>query len=293
MVDKEETQITPVMPLVSPEIAAEQWKKFELLKEKLLSDDDYQIIAGKRFIKRSGFRKLGLYFGISDRILKEERVDRPDGSFMWRIVAEVIAPNGRTCIGVGACDSRERKFAHAEHDVFATSHTRAKSRAISDMVAGGIVSAEEVEASLQEIPVASTISAPPTPTTPPEAKWVMKVPVTRESISQPGVKQYVLGQGLNAFGMFNVLEDGSEASIVPENPVDPKDPAIKNFLVSKILRELSEKTGAVYQLDVEGEFLYAVLIRGKLEEAEIKNLVNASRWAFQKATTRGEEEART
>ncbi|MFH0896480.1 MAG: hypothetical protein V1850_00320 [Candidatus Bathyarchaeota archaeon] len=119
---KEENQISPVMPLVSPEVAAEQWKRFEQLKEKLLSEDDYQAISGKRFIKRSGFRKIGVYFGISDRILKEDRIDRPDGSFTWRIIAEVMAPNGRTCVGVGACDSKERKFAHTEHDVFSTAH---------------------------------------------------------------------------------------------------------------------------------------------------------------------------
>jgi len=136
----------PVKPLVTPEQAAEEWARFEALKEKLLVDDDYQAIAGKRYIKRSGFRKIAVYFGLSDRILEQERTDRDDGSFMWRITAEVQAPNGRISAGVGVCDSRERSFAHLEHDVYATAHTRAKSRAISDMVAGGAVSAEEAEA---------------------------------------------------------------------------------------------------------------------------------------------------
>ena len=62
-------------------------------------------------------------------------------------MAEVRAPNGRINTGVGICDSKERNFAHLEHDVYATAHTRAKSRAISDMVAGGVVSAEEMESS--------------------------------------------------------------------------------------------------------------------------------------------------
>jgi len=136
----------PVKPLVTPEQAAEEWARFEALKEKLLVDDDYQAIAGKRYIKRSGFRKIAVYFGLSDRILEQERTDREDKSFTWRIVTEVTAPNGRVSAGVGVCDSRERAFAHLEHDVYATAHTRAKSRAISDMVAGGAVSAEEAEA---------------------------------------------------------------------------------------------------------------------------------------------------
>jgi len=149
MSESTEQQITPydvVRPLVTPEEARRQWMAFEALKQALLGPDDYQRIAGKQYIKRSGFRKIAVYFGLSDEIIREERTDREDGSFMWRIVVRVTAPNGRTSTGVGICDSRERSFAHPEHDVYATSHTRAKSRAISDMVAGGVVSAEEMEA---------------------------------------------------------------------------------------------------------------------------------------------------
>lgn len=136
--------------LVPVEEAKKQWDIFENLKTKLLVDDDYQTIAGKRFIKRSGFRKIAVFFGISDRLLKEERIDRPDGSFVWKLIVEAVAPNGRTSIGVGACDSMERQnWAHREHDCYSTAHTRAKSRAISDMIAGGLVSAEEIEASQQ------------------------------------------------------------------------------------------------------------------------------------------------
>lgn len=145
----ETQQITPydiVRPLVSPDQAAYEWKIFEQLKANLLSSDDYQEIMGKKYIKRSGFRKIAVYFGLSDSILEEQKVEREDGTFYWRIVVEAKAPNGRTSVGVGICDSKERKFAHLEHDVYATCHTRAKSRAISDMVAGGALSAEEMEA---------------------------------------------------------------------------------------------------------------------------------------------------
>ena len=154
-----ELAVSPVMPLVSPEAAAAAWALYEELKAKLLVDDDYQAIAGKRYIKRSGFRKLAVYFGLSDSLLEQERVDRDDKSFTWRIVTMVTAPNGRTSVGVGVCDSTERKFAHLEHDVYATAHTRAKSRAISDMVAGGAVSAEEVEAT-QDIAPRATDGTP-------------------------------------------------------------------------------------------------------------------------------------
>jgi hypothetical protein len=158
--NKELTPFKPVMPLATPEEVEKAWAIFEAMKARLLVDDDYQAIAGKRYIKRSGFRKIAVFFGLSDRILEQERVDREDKSFTWRIVVEATAPNGRTSIGTGVCDSKERKFAHVEHDVLATAHTRAKSRAISDMVAGGAVSAEEMEA--QEKPVPHPAEKPTT-----------------------------------------------------------------------------------------------------------------------------------
>lgn len=120
------------------------------LKRKLLDDADYQMIAGKQFTKKSGFRKIAVCFNLSDRIVEQDRTDRDDSSFIWRIVVEVQAPNGRVCSGVGICDSNERKFAHMEHDVYATCHTRAKNRTISDMVAGGVVSAEEMSSTPRE-----------------------------------------------------------------------------------------------------------------------------------------------
>lgn len=141
----------PVKPVVSAEQAKKGWEEFERLKDALLTSDDYQPIGDKKFIKRSGFRKIGVCFNLSDRIVEQVRTDREDGTFFWRIGVEVAAPNGRVVAGVGICDSAERKFAHLEHDVYATAHTRAKNRAISDMVAGGAVSAEEMESSTANV----------------------------------------------------------------------------------------------------------------------------------------------
>ena len=213
----------PVMPLVTPEKAAEQWALFEALKAKLLSSEDYQTIAGKRYIKRSGFRKIAVYFGISDRILKEERADRDDGSFSWRIAVEVVAPNGRSCVGVGACDSSERKFAHMEHDVYATAHTRAKSRAISDLVAGGAVSAEEVspaDAESVSDETAEPARSPKNVTPAPQTEAPPHVPIVKDTLKMEGLRQFPLTDGLNAIGMLNAFED--EISIVPERDLGKK-----------------------------------------------------------------------
>jgi len=146
MSEKQEQEIQVVQPIASIELLKKSFQDFEKLKAELLTDDDWQQIGEKRHIRRSGFRKIALAFGLSDVIVEQARTDRPDETFTWRIRARAFAKNGRSAEGVGACDSRERNFAHLEHDVYATAHTRAKSRAISDLVAGGAVSAEEVEA---------------------------------------------------------------------------------------------------------------------------------------------------
>ena len=134
----------PVRPLVSPEQAEQDWNLFLNIKKRLLDVDDYQRIGDTKFIRKSGFRKLSVVFNLSDQIVEQEKTVREDESFYWRVVTRVTAPNGRTSVGVGICDSKERNFAHLEHDVYSTAHTRSKNRATSDMVAGGVVSAEEM-----------------------------------------------------------------------------------------------------------------------------------------------------
>jgi hypothetical protein len=284
----------PVMPLVTPEKAAEQWKLFEALKAKLLTEEDYQSIAGKRYIKRSGFRKIAVYFGISDRIIKEERLDREDGSFSWRLEVEAYAPNGRSCIGVGACDSKERKFAHSEHDVFATAHTRAKSRAISDLVAGGAVSAEEVSpADLESsdetaATTAPAPSQPPTMPTPTKETPIPHVPIVKDTLVMEGLRQFPLCEGLKALGMLNVFED--ETSIIPEHPLKIDGPTITNFLFPKILDPMVTKHNFSYTIakTASGELDY-ILVIGRLSDQQIKELQTGSRWAFAKALEKEDE----
>ncbi len=141
-----DSEIEIVKPIVKAKDALSEIRVFEELKSKLLSESDYQNISGKNFIKKSGWRKLALVFNISDQVVENSRRDRPDGSFVCFFRVRAIAPNGRFSEAVGSCDSKERRFAHLEHDIFATAHTRSKSRAISDLIGAGEISAEEMEA---------------------------------------------------------------------------------------------------------------------------------------------------
>lgn len=107
-------------------------------------------IRGKErvLINRSGWRAIQLAFNINDGIVKEETVMHPDGTnYTVRIwVKAWHAKSGRQVMGVGSCSTDEpgKVFQRPHHDVYATAHTRAKNRAISDIVGAGEVSAEEI-----------------------------------------------------------------------------------------------------------------------------------------------------
>src|SRR5579871_4302917 len=128
MAEPDEKQAAIVRPILKTKDALSELESFENMKARLLVTSDYQMISGKNFIKKSGWRKLALVFNISDQIMESSKVVREDGSFVWSFRVRAQAPNGRFTEAVASCDSRERKFAHIEHDVQATAQTRAKSR---------------------------------------------------------------------------------------------------------------------------------------------------------------------
>lgn len=146
-----------IKPVASTNDIVEAWEDYQNLKAKLLNESDYQIISGKNCIKKSGWRKIQTAFSISDELMSEIRKDYKD-YFVYEITVKTIAPNGRFAFGIGSCASNERKFAHVEHDTRSTAHTRAKNRAIADLVGGGDVSAEEMDHDQNESEEASVDS---------------------------------------------------------------------------------------------------------------------------------------
>jgi len=97
------------------------------------------------FPRKSAWRKLAKFYNISTSIIDDKREDREDGSWIWRYKVKAVAPNGQSQMGIGSCDSKEvQNDRRREHDTESTAHTRAKNRAISDLIGFGQVSAEEV-----------------------------------------------------------------------------------------------------------------------------------------------------
>lgn len=151
--------------IASPE-ALEQQKQLMALYDQavhaLVGPNDVHEEGGRQFKKKSAWRKIGRYFGISTEIVRiESRWEWDDEDqlkhFVARVTVRGTAPWGQTTEAVGVCSTREKRFytrdgrpndtarRKAEHDCEATAATRATNRAISDLVAAGEVSAEEVE----------------------------------------------------------------------------------------------------------------------------------------------------
>jgi hypothetical protein len=136
----------PLMPNVEKAVAS--MRLFQRLKSDLLDDEDVVMIGKKKYIKRSGWRKIALSFGISTKIVSVEKETLEKGDIRISVKAEAIAPNGRVCEEIASCSSSEVTKSNMDptlHNIETKAATRAINRAISDLVGGGEVSAEEIQ----------------------------------------------------------------------------------------------------------------------------------------------------
>jgi len=118
-----------------------------------LDATDWQGTPGGRqsFVKKSGWRKIAKAFGLSVELV-EVKVERDSDGTPTRAeaIARAIAPNGQRQDADGYCSVDESRFTgkggrqKLENDLRATATTRAKNRAIADLVGMGEVSAEEM-----------------------------------------------------------------------------------------------------------------------------------------------------
>ncbi|MBQ2832411.1 hypothetical protein [Methanobrevibacter sp.] len=160
---------TEQFDLVDIEGAAAYMNNYQEAIKALLTPEDYQTIANKDFKKKSAWRKLATAFRISDEIVNEQlEYDDVNQIIRARYRVRCTLPNRRSAEGVGVCSIFDKirykasgknpadtetpshfelrgRFSNAEHDVPSTAHSRAKNRAIADLIGAGEVSAEEME----------------------------------------------------------------------------------------------------------------------------------------------------
>lgn len=154
---------------------ARVYQTYEEVKTKLLGKNDTETVNGNAFITKSGFRKIAAAFNVSIETIKSKRTVN-DGIVRYEVVAKATAPNGKSATGIGMAGSNESNFMDYvddeydeerpeegvymidqklrrlrdpkrinEHNLHTLAETRAKNRAISDVVGGGDVSAEEMD----------------------------------------------------------------------------------------------------------------------------------------------------
>ena len=142
------TETEQISVVVSPDVqgTVNALQKFLDLKERVLQSDDTVMISGKKYIKRSGWRKIALAFNVSTEIISVER-DYGSDFKVCHVKARATAPNGRISDEIASCDSTEFQgnIKFSVHNLETKAATRAINRAISNLVGGGEVSAEEIE----------------------------------------------------------------------------------------------------------------------------------------------------
>lgn len=152
---------------------ADAFKQYQQVCERILTPDDYQEYEGRPRKKKSAWRKLATAFNVSTRVVEKE-IERDDARNVLAAFFTVEASVGsRITNGSGYCEVTEKccptrlghkcrkaawkghyccengcdgrkHWSHANHDVIATAETRAKNRAIADLIGCGEVSAEEL-----------------------------------------------------------------------------------------------------------------------------------------------------
>lgn len=118
----------------------------QLLATLIDDKEDIQHIQGRDFKKKSYWRKLGVVYGLSFELRGERcEVGKQKDELVYHFTYRATAPNGQYSDGSGSCSTHEKSKPNTIHNTRATAETRAKNRCISDLLAWGEVSAEEVD----------------------------------------------------------------------------------------------------------------------------------------------------
>lgn len=133
---------------------------FDKFKSMVLKPSDFWLDTreNKRRVKKSGWLKYALACNLNLEKVDEREVDKevPPGSGNWVTIYHfdyrAISMMGRYAEGSGSASTSERASSDKMiHDTRSLAQTRAMNRAISNLVGGGEVSAEEVMTSRKRV----------------------------------------------------------------------------------------------------------------------------------------------
>lgn len=261
------------LQIVDVESAVEFWENYQELTEKLLDPSDYHKQGEKTFKKKSAWRKYGTAFNISTEIIDEELTKDELGRIITaKYIVKATLPNGRSEPGVGSCSIWDKqkeetdtpfmlrkRFSNAENDVPATAHTRAKNRAISDLIGAGEVSAEEMDFSSNGTTKKRTIKKAVAKKRPVAKKKV--APKTKEP------KDVVDGE-------FKTKEEEGPKDITPEpEPVIPEEALKKACKEYPLLRKVIPSLKADKVVLNEENFKNELIDDGRFPPSDIEKIM--------------------
>lgn len=178
--------MTLLAPIATPdELVAAQLEYVELCAQ-ILDEGDFQTIGQRRYKKKSAWRKIAQAYGIGCTLGAREYTRDDTGRVVRAEVIDRATAAGRTMEGIGVCavwekcctrpcwkarrfDDHEccgadcdgaRHFGHAEHDITGTAATRARNRAVADLIGFGEVSAEEIAGDGELVEAAAHVHEP-------------------------------------------------------------------------------------------------------------------------------------
>jgi hypothetical protein len=267
--------------------AAEAFQKFDQFKKRILTPNDVVDIQGKLYLKKGAWTKWALVCNVSDRLVSYDRVPPEgkddDGGFYYRVVWEAFhQPTGRSSVGTGITSSQEKKsWAHEEHDIFATACTRAKNRAVSNLVGGGEVSAEEMTSDGGAVAPTNSSSEKSVGTTKP---MLGEGPLSETETGQAETEYPLQYAGKNV-GLARVYRERNQILFIPDKPFRSDAGPIVNFLVPKVLEATKKKHPEFgYNLRVKDGIVEAVVVQPIPLVETFDDLLGAMAWAFQKGS---------
>lgn len=265
---EEGTAIQPavnrLLPITDPEQAKEAYQAYLELCQSVLvpydkriidengvirQESDYARIPQRKKVegrwiteyvdapKKSAWRKLARFYGVSTEILDKQRIVDGDGVVTWHY--SVRAWQGSvTTTGEAACSTNEKGKERTEHEVKSTSHTRAKNRAISDLIGFGQVSAEEIDVSPPRKRVDAETQVKPKEKKP-KKKPKKKTPKTPEETpkvdpDEERVKDTLTANKLSLDGL-SIYKYGKEVRVTPKPEFPPESFDEYNEVILKLL----------------------------------------------------------
>jgi len=198
---------------------------FQKFKAEVLTEDDFYTMSGDpkkiRHVKKSGWMKYAMALGITTEVYGEVCSSikfKGEDVLLYNFTAKAVAPNGRFAEAVGSASSDEGKpWASAIHSIRAMAQTRAVERAISNLIGGGEVGAEELDTKTVDAEYRVKSDNPPLSKTMSDAEVSGEQDII-DTIEHAGLESQGVEIVTRDFGKFIIRPNWPKPKTEAENP---------------------------------------------------------------------------